>query len=799
MEVAWEALENGGQPVAELNNSNTGVFVGITTHDFTQILLERNEATLGTYHLTGMPLNFAAGRLSYTLGLRGPSMAVDTACSSSLVAVHLACQSLRQGECSMAIAGGVSLLLQPQVQIIMCKAHILSPSGRCRPFDAGADGIVRSDGCGVVVLKRLDDALAADDPIWGIIRGSAINQDGPSSGITVPNKQSQVQLIRDALDNAGIGAEQVGYVEAHGTGTPLGDPIEVSALSAALCQNRPGDRALRIGSVKANIGHAEAAAGVAGLIKATLALHHGEIPPHLHLETRTPHVPWADLPIDIPTMPSPWPDGERVAGVSSFGASGTNAHVVVSAAPSGGSRGSSTSALHEPAEVLLPLSARSEPALQQLALDYRDVLHDSSAPLRDVAFSASMRRSHHEYRLAVVGRSHREIAGRLSEFADGGEPAGVVAGRRLGRGRPKIGFIFPGQGSQWFGMGRELLAAEPAFREAMQTCSDAIARETGWSVIDQLQAAEDESRLDTIDVIQPTLFAIEVSLAALWRSWGITPDAVIGHSMGELAAAHVAGALELHDAVAIICRRSRLLRTMSGKGVMALVELDVDQAQECLRGYEERVSIAVSNSARSTVPSGEPTAMSEILATLEQRNVFCRRIKVDVASHSPQMDPLRDELLRALQTLKPQTGEIPIYSTVDGRVTSGADFDAHYWTRNLREPVQFARMIQAMIDAGYTGFVEISPHPILLSAVHEMLTHSQKSRHSVAVASLRRDHNERAVMLESFGALYRLGYPVDWQQLYPSGGRFVPIPTYPWQRERYWPAPISGTQRRSGG
>lgn len=797
LEVAWEALEHGGQPAVELRNSNTGVFVGITTQDFSQLLLDRSEATLGTYHLTGMPLGFSAGRLSYTLGLRGPCIAVDTACSSSLVAVHLASQSLRQGECRMALAGGVNLLLRPHAQIVMCKAHILSPSGRCRTFDAAADGIVRSDGCGVVALKRLSDAVADGDRVWAVIRGSAINQDGPSSGITVPNKQAQEQVIRDALASAGVDALQVGYVEAHGTGTPLGDPIEISALAATLCRGRSREQALRVGSVKSNIGHTEAAAGIAGLIKVVLALYHGEIPPHLHLKSRTPHVPWADLPMEVSTMPVPWTGADRVAGVSSFGASGTNSHVIVSAHDRSHDEAQVENERRE-GDALLVLSARNAGALKQLAHEYREFLLESSGELQDIVYSAGTRRSHHEHRLAVVGATHQEIARCLAEVVEGQEPSGVAMGRRCGPHRPKIAFIFPGQGSQWLGMGRELLATDASFRSAMKDCDAAIARETGWSVLAELEASPEHSRLGSIDVVQPVLFAMAVSLAALWRSWGVSPDAVIGHSMGEVAAAHVAGALDLSDAAAIICRRSRLLRRVSGQGVMAVVELDQEQARECLQGHEDRVSVAVSNSPRSTVLSGEPAAIAEILRALEAREVFCRRIKVDVASHSPQMDPLRSDLLAALKGLKPKAGDIPIYSTVDGEVSSGVDFDAEYWTRNLREPVQFARMVQALLDAGYDGFVEVSPHPILLPAVNEMLARATTGEGQVAVPSLRRDHEQRVIMLESLGSLYRLGCFVDWNGLCPDGGRFVSLPTYPWQRERYWPERASGSRRRSG-
>ena len=795
LEVAWEALEHAGQPHDKLMGSKTGVFLGITNNDYARILDEFGETIIDAYHLTGGPLNFAAGRLAYTLGLQGPCMAVDTACSSSLVAAHLACQSLRNRECNLALACGVNLILSPYIHIVMSKARALSPTGRCRTFDEAADGIVRGEGCGVVVLKRLSDALEARDPILAIIRGSAVNQDGASSGLMVPNKHAQEALIRHALNVAGVQPNDVSYVEAHGTGTTLGDPIEISAIGGALCAERSSDNPLLVGSVKTNIGHTESAAGIAGLIKVVLALQARKIPPHLHLKERNPHVVWEGLNIDILTQLTPWASARRIAGVSSFGGSGTIAHMILEEAPW---RAEAVGATTESAlPVLLPLSAKSAEALRALTQTYRTYLREeaNAASVQDIIYTASVRRSHHEHRLSVLGSNRAEITEALEAFLNKTSHPRLTWGHAPLGERPRVVFVFPGQGSQWLGMGRQLLEQESVFGEALKACDEVIRRHASFSVLEELLAPEERSQLDRIDIVQPTLFSMGVALAALWKSWGVHPDAVVGHSMGEVGAAYVAGALSLEDAAQIICRRSQLLRRVSGQGAMAVVELTVEQAIEKLRGYEDRVSVAVSNSPRSTVLSGDASALDEIIGKLEAEQVFCRRVKVDVASHSPQMDPLREPLLRALSEVKPRRGQVPICSTVSGQVSDGADFDAAYWVSNLREPVQFGRAVEQLVQAGHSMFIEMSPHPILLPAIEPMLRDRLGVTGGLAIGSLRREQSERAMLLQSLGAAYNWGYPIDWQKLYPSSGRCVPLPTYPWERQRYWVegAPVQGT------
>ncbi|MBZ4422809.1 type I polyketide synthase [Myxococcus sp. RHSTA-1-4] len=781
LEVAYEALEHALQPIDSLAGSRTGVFVGIATDDYS-----RRTDPSDVYSGTGSLFSVAAGRISYLLDLRGPSIAVDTACSSSLVALHLACQSLRDGESELALVGGVNVITDPGKSIYFSGLGALSADGRCKTFDASADGYGRGEGCGVLVLKRLPEALRDGDRVLAVVRGSAVNQDGHSNGLTAPNGLAQEAVLKEALARSGLKPGDIQYVEAHGTGTPLGDPIELEALSAALCEWRSAKEPLLLGSVKTNIGHLEAAAGVAGLMKVILSMRHGELPPHLHFKQPNPHVPWSQLPLKVPTELTPWTSrGPRIAGVSSFGISGTNAHVILEEAP----RPKSGFVAHEGEgrPLLLPLSARSPEALTALAGAHGALLGDAAGegPLRDITHAASVRRSHHPHRLAVVGSSRRDMVEALQAFTRGELHPGVVRRQvSFEEESPRVAFVFPGQGSQWLGMGRQLLREEPVFREAIEACERAMRPHVEWSLVEELGADESRSRLREIDVVQPVLFAMQVALAALWRAWGIEPDAVVGHSMGEVAAAHVAGALSLEDAARIICRRSHLLRRVSGQGAMAVVELGLEQAREVLAGYETRLSIGVSNSPRSTVISGDTSALEELLRHLEGRGVFCRRVKVDVASHSPRMEPLKEELLLALEGVSPGSAPVPIYSTVTGETGDGSDFTASYWVRNLREPVLFHGAIERLLEDGHAVFIEVSPHPVLLAPIQETLEDAKRS--GLALASLRRQADERRTLLESFAALYVHGHPVDWSRLYPDAGRPVELPSYPWQGERYW-------------
>jgi acyl transferase domain-containing protein/NADPH:quinone reductase-like Zn-dependent oxidoreductase/acyl carrier protein len=786
LETAWEALEDAGIAADLLEGSETGVFIGQWLNEYENRMVQ-DLSKVNFYMTLGTGRYSASGRLSYFLGLLGPSITIDTACSSSLVAVNLACRSLWSGESNLALAGGVNTILEPYITVAYSQSKMMAADGKCKFGDARANGFVRSDGVGLIALERLSDAEAAGHHIYAVILGGAVNNDGRGSGfLATPAQDGQEDLLRKAYRDAGVTPGTVQYVEAHGTGTPAGDPVEIGALGAVLGEGRPAGERCRVGSVKTNIGHTEGAAGVTGLIKVALALEHGIIPKSLHFEQPNPSIPWATLPLTIQTEPTPWPAGRdgAIAGVSAFGISGTNAHMVLQAYSNGHARPSTTARSVDRVR-LLPLSAQTPDALSAVARSWASYLRqaDNTSTFRDICYTAATGRAHLDQRLTVAARTREEAAEQLDAFITGEARPGLVTGRRSEQPRKAV-FIFPGQGSQWLGMGRGLVRHEPAFAAAIERCDATVRALTGWSVLDELRADEVTSRLTQIDVVQPVLFSIQVALAALWRSWGIEPSAVVGHSMGEVAAAHVAGALSLENAAQIICRRSVLLRRTSGKGAMAVVELSLEDAKTALRGYEARLSVAVSNSPRSTVLSGDPDALDAVLATLEKREVFCRRVKVDVASHSPQMDPLRADLFASLEGLSPRSASIAFHSTVEARQLDGRELEPAYWVRNLREPVLFATTIQQLIATGHNAFIEMSPHPLLVGAIQEMLR--DESADGIAIASTRRDEDEPSVIQSSLGALHVAGVPVPWSRVFEADSRLAPAPLYPWQRERFW-------------
>ncbi len=775
LEVAWEALEDAGIPQESLAGSRTGVFVGISSWDYagrTQGDPERIDAYTGS----GVAHSIAANRISYLLDLRGPSMAIDTACSSSLVAIHLACQSLRSGECSLALVGGVNLILKPDLAINFSKVGALATDGRCKTFDSGADGYVRSEGAGVAVLKPLSQALADGDPVYAVIRGSAVNQDGRSNGLMSPNGPSQEAVLREAYRRSGISPEQVQYVEAHGTGTALGDLIEAQALGAVMAAGRPSDAPLYIGSAKTNLGHLEAAAGIAGFMKAVLALKHGHLPPSLHLREPNPHIPWATMPLRVPISLMPWPvaPGERAAaGVSSFGFGGTNCHVVVEAPPPA----KPGEEVVEPSELLV-LSARAPGALREQVSQVRERLAaEPSGNLHDLCYSAARRRSHHPYRAAFAFQDQEELLALLDDAIareDGMAPEPAAPG--------PICFVFSGQGSQWWGMGRQLMREEPLFRAVMERCDALFRRYVDWSLVDELMAEEGASRLDQTAVNQPVLFAMQIALTEWWRTRGITPDRVVGHSFGEVAAACVAGALTLEEGVKVIAHRSRLMQRVEGRGRMAVVELSLEEARRLLQGREGRISVAAENSPDFTVLSGDPEALSELMDELLAQGIFSAPLPINLASHSPQMESLRPELEEALADLKPRPARLPVYSTVTGELVAGEAMDATYWGRNLRETVRFGTVIAHLAQEGCRTFVEVSPHPILLELIQRVLV--QRSEEGILVPSLWKERDERRTLLSAVGTLYTHGYPLNWEAIYPKG-RYQALPPYPWQRQRY--------------
>ncbi|GAA2000785.1 type I polyketide synthase [Nocardiopsis rhodophaea] len=809
LETTWEAFEDAGLTQDRLGGSDTGVFIGLQSAEYWE-LVERAEPRGGS----GMDLHTGlgaglrsvmSGRISYAFDLRGPSVTVDTACSSSLVAVHQAVHSIRSGEAGQAVVGGSNLLLRPMLSTIMSDAGMLSPDGRCKFGGADANGFGRADGVGAVVLKPLDRALADGDDVYAVIRGSASGNDGQASGyLMTPAVEGQLRTLLAAYADAGIDPATVDYVEAHGTGTSVGDPVELEALGTVVSPGRDPGRPCLVGSVKSNIGHTEGAAGVAGLIKAALCLKKRVIPPSLHCREPHPLLPWQDWRLSVPAEDAmPWPDtGGRdpVAGVSSSGISGTNVHLVLTGAPDSSRQDDdapapaerSGSAADEETVHLLPLSARDPGALSELARSYADYLatEGRAVPLRDICHSAGERRTHFEDRLAVIGSNHEELRTRLEAAADGDTPPGVIGPGEAAEHR--VAFVFPGQGAQWTGMGRELLRDCPGFRRSIEEFDAAIAAEAGWSLLELLSEAD----LDTapIDRVQPALVAVEASIARVLRDWGVEPDLVVGQSMGEIAAAYTADALSLEDAVRIICRRSALMRRFSGQGATLWTALTAAEAEDEAARFRNRVSIAVISGPGSTVLSGDAEAIGKIRAELEERDVFCRLIKVDVAAHSPQMDELRDEMLAELAEIRPRTARLPIWSTTDAAVVDGAELDAGYWMRNLREPVRFGPVMQEITGADPLICCEISPHPVLLPALQDVLEPDD-----LAIAPLRRDLSERAGMLTALGELYVAGRPVRWSGVVGDGARFTRLPTYPWQRERYWYTDRAGESGRWNG
>ncbi|MBI1357398.1 MAG: SDR family NAD(P)-dependent oxidoreductase [Acidobacteria bacterium] len=771
LEVAWEALEDAGTPPDQLTGARVGVFAGLMTTDYSLLNMASYDPELvDVYSGSGVDHSFAAGRLSYVLGVQGPSMVVATACSSALVATHLACQSLRAGECQLALAGGVNAILTPEATIYSCRIRSMAPDGRCKTFDAAADGYVRGEGCGVIVLKRLADAVRDGDDILALIRGSAINHDGRSAGLTVPNVEAQKAVLRAALANAGVDPRQIGYVEAHGTGTPLGDPIEVRALWSVLGPGRT--HPFRLGSAKTNVGHLEAASGMAGLIKTILALRRRKIPPHLHLRSRSPYIDWAQTKIDIPTECVDWSveDGPRLAGVSSFGLSGMNAHVVVEEAP----QQQAAPPASDPGFQILPLSAKSPAALQALATSYDDLLGRPGVAPEDVCTAAALGRSHWDERAAATGATADELRAALRAPA----PIRLTpAGRK-----PELGFVFPGQGGQCLGMGRTLFAREPVFREAVEACEAALRPYVDWSLVELIHS-DDDAWLSRIDQVQPALFGVQVALAALWRSWGLAPDLVLGHSMGEVAAAHVAGVLSLDDAARVIARRSALLKDVRGQGAMLLVELSAEDASAAIESVPG-LSIAAANGPRSTVVAGPEDSLDRLRERTERDGVFSRRLQVNVAAHTAQVEPLAPALAEALRGLRAEPGQVRLYSTVSGALLPGAECGADYWLANLRRPVQFWKALQEAVASGCRQFVELSPHPVLSASIEDGLR--ALNLPGLVLPSLRRGEDDRRVILEALAALYVQGHHVDWSGVYRKRGRPVRLPSYPWQRERYW-------------
>nr|WP_084960248.1 type I polyketide synthase [Thermoactinospora rubra] len=776
LEVSWEAVERAGIAPHSLAGSPTGVFVGLMYHDYSP----------------GDPAgSLVSGHVAYTLGLEGPAVTVDTACSSSLVAVHMAVESLRRGECSLALAGGVAVMGSPAIFVDFSRRRGLAPDGRCKSFSDDADGTAWAEGAGVLVLERLSDARRLGHRVLGVIRGCAVNQDGASNGITAPNGPAQVKVIRQALAAADLTPADVDAVEAHGTGTALGDPIEAQALLATYGRDRDEDRPLWLGSIKSNIGHAQAAAGIAGIIKMVQAMRHGVLPKTLHVTEPTRHVDWSAGAVRLLLEARPWPRAGRPrrAAVSSFGVSGTNAHVV----------------LEEPEEVEdvrpaegrapapLVLSAKTEPALREAAGRLAAQLDGGDDRLDDVGFSLVTGRSPAERRAVVIGRERRELLAGLHALACGGSAPNLVTGVADVRG--KTVFVFPGQGSQWSGMAAALLEESPVFASRLAECERALAPFVDWSVTDVLRCAPGAPPADRVDVVQPVLWAVMVSLAALWRSYGVEPDVVIGHSQGEIAAACVAGALSLQDAARVVALRSRAIsEELDRDGGMLAVGLPAADVGRYLERWQGRISIAADNGAGSVVLAGEGAALDELRLELVAGDVRAKRVPVDYASHSAYVDALRERLLEDLRPITPKPAEIAMMSTVTGEWIDGGAMDAGYWFDNLRHMVRFGPVVRELATTGHAAFVEVSPHPVLTMSIQETLAELDGA--AVVVGTLRRDQGGLDRFATSMAELHVRGGTAGWSAFFPDA-RPVELPTYPFQRKRYWETPAPAA--RAGG
>ncbi|MFZ1154717.1 MAG: SDR family NAD(P)-dependent oxidoreductase, partial [Solirubrobacteraceae bacterium] len=801
LEACWEAVEDSRLDPRSLQGSQTGVFAGISSQDYHHFEYEM-PAGLEGYGVTGGASSVVSGRVAYTFGFEGPAVTVDTACSSSLVSIHLACQALRAGECSLALAGGVTVLSSPSVFLEFVHQGGLAGDGRCRSFSDHATGTGFSEGVGVVMLERLSDARRNGHRVLAVVRGSAVNQDGASNGLTAPNGPSQQRVIRQALANARLSASEVDAVEGHGTGTRLGDPIEAQALLATYGQDRPEGRPLWLGSVKSNIGHTQAAAGVAGLIKMVMALGHGTLPKTLHAEQPSSQIDWSEGAVSLLTQEQPWSGAgvPRRAAVSSFGISGTNAHMIVEEAPlpegeiegdlAGGPLGDGVDAW--------VLSARNGDALHGQADRLGAELGvGASLPIRGVG-PALARRPALERRAVLLGGAGEDLRPSLRLVGRGDDTADVIEGEVRNAGRAV--FVFPGQGGQWPGMAEALLDSSPVFAEQIGLCERALAPFVDWRLGDVLRGAPDAPDSDRVDVVQPALFAVMVALAGLWRECGVQPDAVVGHSQGEIAAAYVAGALSLQDAARVVAVRSKALAGLSGRGGMVSVALGLQELEALNGSLDNHVSVAAINGPGTTVVSGEPAALEELLASCEENGVRARRIPVDYAAHSPQVEDIREELLVGCEPISPRSATVPFYSTTVGALFDTAALDGDYWYRNLRETVQFEQATRALIEDQCRTFIEISPHPVLTIGVEDTLDavfpgvseqdpadSSARESITVVLGSLRRQKGDSGCFTRSLAEAWVHGVEVDWAGVLGGSDRELPdLPTYAFQRQRYW-------------
>jgi acyl transferase domain-containing protein/acyl carrier protein len=777
LEVCWASLEDAGIAPDSLAGTRTGVFVGIANDDF----LATHRDVLG-FGGVGAHISIAAGRLSHYLDLRGPAIAVDTACSASLVALHLACQSLQRGECDLALVGGVNAVVTPNQHLLLSDIGALSPDGRCKAFSASADGFGRAEGCGMIVLARRADARGAGHRVRALVRATALNHDGHSSTLIAPSREAQAALLREILADTGLTSEDINYVETHGTGTAVGDPIEFEAMREILGGERV--QLLRLGAVKSNLGHLESAAGMAALIKSVLALERAEIPPNLHVDRVNPRIELCGTGTAVVTERVPWqrpPAGPRLVGVSGFGFAGTNAHALLQEHLDE----DMTPPDRDRSPHLLCLSARTDTALAEMARRYeRHLREHPSIDLADVCFTASAGRSHFEHRAAMVVSSREQALAALGQCARGETTDDVGRGQRAGDGSPRVAFLFTGQGAQYAGMGKSLYQREPVFRAALDACAEALHAHLPRPLLEVMFAGDDDATIHETRYAQPALFSLEYALSRLWASWGVEPWAVLGHSVGELAAACVAGVMDLADGLALIAARGRLMQELPRNGTMVAVRAGLDEVREALRSHGERVSIAAVNGPRSTVISGERTAVAEVVAAFEQARIQARELRVSHAFHSALMEPMLDEFEAFARGIHGQPPRCRLISNLTGTaLAEGQAPDASYWRRHVREPVLFEQGMRALAEAGVTTFLEIGPQPTLTGMARMFLDGGE----SAWISSMRPDRDEGEQLLAGAAALYAHGVDLDWAGFHRGrSGRRVALPTYPFERKRYW-------------
>ena len=787
---AWEALEDAGADIDAMAGTRTGVFVGGFTLDYK---LLQNYGVQSRYELqahsaTGMMMTMLSNRLSFAFDFRGPSLSVDTACSGSLVAVHLASQAIWNGECDTALAGGVNVMLAPNMTIAESKGGFLAPDGRCKTFSAAANGYARGEGAGVVVLKPLSAAIDAGDDIYATVNGSAVTQDGHTSGITVPNGEAQMSAMSAAYQRAGIQPEQVQYIEAHGTGTPVGDPIEAAAIGQIVGTCRDTSNPVVVGSAKTNIGHLEAAAGIAGLIKAALAIKHAQIPGNLHFTQPNPAIAFDKLNIVVPTGTRNWPepDKPRIAGVNSFGFGGTNAHVILAEAPPFDSPRHPVTdhpTSHEKRPLVLPLSARCPEALSDLASSTANLIESSHTDLSDIAHSLVRRRTHHEYRLAVTATHASHAVEQLRAAASDEAAAGIATGR-VPEQKRKLAFVCTGMGPQWWGMGRDLLRTESVFRAEIERCDRELAKYTGWSLLDEMTKNEQSSRMEETEVAQTANFAVQIGLAALWKSWGIEPDAIVGHSTGEVAAQYLAGVLTFEDAIKVNYYRSSLQQRVTGTGRMLAVGLTAETLHKAVADAGPLVSVAAVNGPNSVTLAGDADALQSMADQLDTFGVFHKFLQVKVPYHSHYMDPIRDDLMAGLSDLTPRRATIPLYSTVTGTRLEGPSAGADYWWQNVRATVLFQSAFTQMVEDGFDHFLEIGPHPVLAGAMRETLA-ALDAPDALIMSSMRRGVDEPTQIRQALSSLHCHAHTVNWAVV-NGPGHYTKLPTYPWQTKSYW-------------